>query len=119
MDANRNKREVQAGQQQSIYLAGNKNVWALTGDFGFLSAGHMGLLEAIQREIPIKILIFYNKKAAATGGQIIHKKVLYRILAGYENFITHITDPENIMEIGQVLNQVNNSDQLSIVLADY
>jgi TPP-dependent indolepyruvate ferredoxin oxidoreductase alpha subunit len=101
------------------YLAGKRDVWAVTGDFGFLAAGHMGLLEIIDRETPIKIVIFYNKEAAATGGQKIHKKIMYRILSGYENLLTNISNPNDFMEISQVLQKVKDSNQPQIVLIDY
>ncbi|NOX18784.1 MAG: hypothetical protein GXO87_10955 [Chlorobi bacterium] len=101
------------------YLAGRRDVWAMTGDFGFLASGHLGLLEIIEREIPIKIVIFYNKAAAATGGQIIHKKLMYRLLAGYDNSILQITNPRDFIEIGEVLNEAKNSNEMKIILANY
>ena len=101
------------------YKAGYKDAWALTGDFGFLAAGHMSLIEILEREIPLKIVIFYNKQAAATGGQTIHKKIMYRVLAGYDNFIKHISDPQNPFEISEVLEEANNADELRIVIVDY
>ena len=101
------------------YYAGNKKVWALSGDFGFLAAGHYGLLEALNRELPVKVVIFYNKSAGATGGQKIQKKTMLRILAGYDHFITHISNPSDPFEIQSVLEEVNSKDELQIVLVDY
>lgn len=101
------------------YLAGNKKVWALTGDFGFLSAGHLGLIEAVNRQIPVKVIIFNNKSAAATGGQKIDKKLMLRILAGYDHFINHITNPSDPFEIESVLKEVAAKDELQIVVVDY
>ncbi|GBD89635.1 acetolactate synthase 1 catalytic subunit [bacterium BMS3Abin04] len=101
------------------YKAGHKDVWALSGDFGFLAAGHMSLIEILEREIPLKIVIFYNKQAAATGGQIIHKKIMYRVLAGYNNFIKHISDPQNPFEVNEVLEEANSAEELRIVMVDY
>ncbi len=101
------------------YLAGKRDVWAVTGDFGFISAGQLGLLEAVEREIPLKILIFYNKQAAATGGQKIHKKIMIRLLAGYDNFIRHISNPNDPFEVDEVLSEVAKEDELRIVLIDY
>lgn len=101
------------------YLAGNKYVWALTGDFGFIAAGHLGLLEAANRELPIKIVIFYNKQASATGGQQINKKIMLRLLAAYEPFTKHIYNPNDPIEISQVLDEVINSCELRIVLIHY
>ena len=100
-------------------LAGKKNVWALTGDFGFIAAGHMGLLEAVQREVPIKVVIFFNKKASATGGQAISKQLMFKLLAGYEKNLRHISNTEDPFETNEVLTEVANSDELRIVLADY
>ncbi len=101
------------------YLAGKKNVWALTGDFSFISAGSLGLLEAFNREIPLKVVIFYNKKAAATGGQKIHKKLLRHLLAGYEKYLLHISNPDDLFEIDSVLNEANSSNEMKIVIVDY
>jgi len=101
------------------YLAGNKYTWALTGDFGFIAAGNLGLLEAASRNIPLKIVIFNNKQAAATGGQQIHKLLLLKILAGYQRFIKNITNPSDMIEIGEVLEEASTSDNLRIILLDY
>lgn len=101
------------------YLAGNQNVWALLGDFGFISAGHLGLLEAALRETPIKIVIFNNKVAAATGGQQIPRAALLRLLAGYDRFMTSITDSQNIFEITEVLEEANKANELRIIVVDY
>jgi len=101
------------------YLAGYKKVWALTGDFGFISAGHLGLIEVLQREIPIKILVFYNKQAASTGGQPINKKILRHLLAGYEKFMLHISNPDDPFEADSVLKEASESNELKIVIADY
>jgi TPP-dependent indolepyruvate ferredoxin oxidoreductase alpha subunit len=101
------------------YLAGFKNVWALSGDFGFISAGMIGLIEALQREIPLKIMIFYNKQAAATGGQRIDKKILRHILAGFERFIVHISNPKDPFEIENVFKEVSEINELRIIIVDY
>lgn len=100
-------------------LAGKKNVWALTGDFGFIAAGHMGLLEAAQRETPIKVIIFFNKKASATGGQSISKQLMFKLLAGYEKNLRHISNTEDPLEINEILTEVAEADELRIVLAEY
>lgn len=101
------------------FLAGNRNVWALTGDFGFIAAGQLGLLEATLRELPIKIVIFNNKVAAATGGQQIPKTTLLRILAGYNKFVRSITDGQDPFEITEVLEEASNADELRIIVIDY
>jgi TPP-dependent indolepyruvate ferredoxin oxidoreductase alpha subunit len=101
------------------YLAGYKNVWALTGDFGFLSAGHVGLLDVFNRQLPLKIVIFYNKQAAATGGQKIPKNLLKHLLAGYGNFILHVSNPNDPIELNQIISEANNSDTMKIIIIDF
>lgn len=101
------------------YLAGNLNVWALSGDFGFLAAGHMGLLEAIERNIPLKLVIFNNKIAASTGGQPVNQKILNNILAPYKDFVTLISGNDSTKSLLNQLNDMNMSDTLSILVLEY
>ncbi len=101
------------------YLAGNRHVWALTGDFGFISAGHIGLMEAVSRNVSIKIVIFNNKQAAATGGQKIDMKVLLRLLSPYEPCVKHIHNPDDPIEISEVLDEALSTDELRVVVVNY
>ncbi|MEN8193954.1 MAG: thiamine pyrophosphate-dependent enzyme [Bacteroidota bacterium] len=101
------------------FLAGNSNVWALIGDFGFIAAGHLGLLEATLRELPIKIVILNNKVAASTGNQQIPRAALLRTLAGYDKYTKSISDGMDIFEITEVLEEVDKADELRIVVVDY
>ncbi|MCF6270540.1 MAG: thiamine pyrophosphate-dependent enzyme [Melioribacteraceae bacterium] len=101
------------------YLAGNRYTWAMTGDFGFIAAGHLGLLEASLRQIPLKVVIFNNKQAAATGGQPIHRTTLYKILAGYENYIRNISNPEDPFEVTEILDEATQADELRIIIVNY
>jgi len=100
-------------------LAGYKNAWALTGDFSFIAAGHLGLIEAIQRNIPLKILIFNNEKAQATGGQPVPAGILNRILTGYEPYLRYIRNPQDSSEIEKVLQEASQAREMRIVVADY
>lgn len=101
------------------YLAGFKNVWALTGDFGFISAGTIGLIELLQRELPIKIVVFYNKQAASTGGQPINKKILRHLLAGFEKNLLHITNPSDPFEVESILKEASAANEFKIVIVDF
>jgi TPP-dependent indolepyruvate ferredoxin oxidoreductase alpha subunit len=100
-------------------LAGRRNVWAVTGDFSFIAAGHLGLLEAVQRDIPLKVLIFHNRRAQTTGGQPIPDGVLQRILGGYESHVRRISNPQDAGEIEAVLGEASSAQELRIVVADY
>lgn len=101
------------------YLAGNRHTWAMSGDFGFIAAGHLGLLEASLRQIPLKVVIFNNKQAAATGGQPIARTTLYKILAGYETHIRNISNPEDPFEVTEILDEAAQSDELRIIIVNY
>ena len=101
------------------YLAGYHDVWALTGDFSFIAAGQLGLLEAVQRRIPLKVLIFYNGKSATTGGQPIPEGILESILSGFEEQVSYIKNPQDPRAIEAVLRDANGSNELRIVIADY
>jgi TPP-dependent indolepyruvate ferredoxin oxidoreductase alpha subunit len=101
------------------YLAGTRDVWAVTGDFSFIAAGHLGLLEALQRGIPLKVLIFYNGKAETTGGQIIPENILETVLSGYSRYILRINNPDDPAEVESVLNEAKNVGEMRIVVADY
>lgn len=102
------------------YLAEKSNrIWAITGDFAFISAGHMGLIEAIQRNIPLKLAIFNNSKAGATGGQNIPPYLLETLLSGYKRFVKVIENPweERITKVA--IEEANNSEEMRILVLNY
>jgi len=99
-------------------LAGARNVWAVTGDFSFIAAGHLGLIEASERGVPLKTVIFVNGRAEATGGQPVSSRALGRLLRGYEEYVRSIpagAPPENIRE---VVAEVARSPELRILLVE-
>ncbi len=100
-------------------LAGMKRSWAFIGDFSFISAGHYGLIEALLRNAPIKVLIYANGKAQTTGGQSLDLALLETLLAGYERYILRINNPFDPAELLSVLDEANNADELRIVVAKY
>ncbi|MDX1920497.1 MAG: thiamine pyrophosphate-dependent enzyme [Candidatus Caenarcaniphilales bacterium] len=97
----------------------NETIWAVSGDFAFLAAGHLGLIEALQRNIPLKLIIFSNQQAGATGGQRIPKNVLKTILAGYKDYIKELNDLQNESAIGEALLEAQNSQEIRILLLNY
>ncbi len=101
------------------YMAGHKTVWAVTGDFSFIAAGHLGLNEAIRRNIPLKVLLFDNGKAETTGGQIIPEGTLERTLAPYGKHIIRINNPGDPEAVRAALQTAAASKTLAIVVADY
>ncbi len=101
------------------YLAGYTNAWAITGDFSFIAAGHLGLIEAWQRNIPLKVIIFNNQKAHTTGGQDITPGALQKVLEGFRDFIVEIDDPSNREQAQEVLTRVAGTERMQIVLANF
>jgi TPP-dependent indolepyruvate ferredoxin oxidoreductase alpha subunit len=97
------------------YLSGIRNVWAVTGDFSFISAGPMALLEAAQRKIPLKVMIIDNGIAATTGGQKIPEGTLEFVLSPWKEHLLFapITDPDRMEE---VIREAARSETLKIVV---
>ncbi len=101
------------------YLSGYHDAWAVSGDFAFIAAGQLGLLEALQREIPLKILLLHNGESATTGGQVIPPRMLQTVLCGYQKYLKYIHNPQDREEVISVLKQARQSEELAIVIADY
>jgi TPP-dependent indolepyruvate ferredoxin oxidoreductase alpha subunit len=101
------------------YLSGCRPAWAVTGDFSFIAAGHLGLIEAALRHIPLKVLVLYNGKAETTGGQRIPDGFLERVVKGYKDHVVCIHDPQDKNEIEDVLGKAARSDELCLVIADF
>jgi TPP-dependent indolepyruvate ferredoxin oxidoreductase alpha subunit len=101
------------------YLAGINPAWAVTGDFSFIAAGHLGLLEAVQRGVPVKVLVLSNGKAETTGGQEIPDGMLERVLRSYLEFVDYIHDPQDCDEIKNILDRASESRDLKVVVADF
>jgi TPP-dependent indolepyruvate ferredoxin oxidoreductase alpha subunit len=100
-------------------LAGFQKVWSFTGDFSFIAAGHLGLIEARLRGTPLKIIIFANGKAQTTGGQPLDLDLMENILGGYAQYVRRIKDPFNRSEILTVLEEASAAPELRIVIAEY
>ena len=101
------------------YLAGYEDAWAVTGDFSFIAAGHLGLIEARRRKIPLKVIVFYNHQAQTTGGQPIESGIMEALLKGYESALVTIKSSATSQEIAATLAQVKKAEDLQIVLVDY
>ena len=101
------------------YWADRRGVWAITGDYTFVAAGHMGLIEAVSRNIPLKVLVLYNGCAMTTGGQPLPDNVFNHVISGYQSYVRHIKSPWDIDSIQSVLKPAVKSDRLEIIVADY
>lgn len=106
------------GMAVGAYLAGAKKSWSITGDFTFFSAGVLGLTEAKIKSIPIKLVIFNNGFAGATGGQLVDEILIEEFRLINKSYITEIYTEENEEQILNKLLKVNNSKQLQIVIVN-
>jgi TPP-dependent indolepyruvate ferredoxin oxidoreductase alpha subunit len=102
-----------------FHLGGFGRAWAVTGDYAFLAAGHMGLIEALARRIPLKVLVMDNGHAMATGGQPIPAGVFEQVLAGWAPFVSRIENPRDKSAVRSVLSRAIRSDRLEIVSARF
>lgn len=100
-------------------LTGYKRCWSFIGDFSFLAAGHFALMEALLRNIPLKVLIYANGRAQTTGGQPLDLRLLDRVLEGYKEFVRLIDDPQDVAEVTRILGEANASNQLEIIVANF
>jgi TPP-dependent indolepyruvate ferredoxin oxidoreductase alpha subunit len=100
-------------------LAGHRDVWAVSGDFAFIAAGQLALLEAVQRRLPLKVLILHNGRAEATGGQPIPAGSFEAALAGYASYVLRIDHPQDRSEAIAVLERVKREPGMRIVVAEH
>jgi TPP-dependent indolepyruvate ferredoxin oxidoreductase alpha subunit len=102
-----------------FHLGGFGRSWAITGDYAFIAAGHMGLIEALARQVPLKVLLIHNGCAAATGGQPIPDRIFEQVLAGWAPFVTRLDNPQDKAEVKKTLTQAIESDRLEIMVARF
>lgn len=100
-------------------LAGKKDVWGGTGDFSFIAAGHLGLVEAATRQLPLKLFILDNGAAVVTGGQPIEPGMLDCVLAGYADAVRRIVLPATPQQIREALQEAAAATELRIVVVKY
>ncbi|HPL64040.1 MAG TPA: thiamine pyrophosphate-dependent enzyme [Syntrophales bacterium] len=100
-------------------LGASGRPWAVTGDYAFLAAGHMGLFEALARRLPLKVLIMDNGGAMATGGQPVPAGVLETAMSAWSPFVSRIDNPRDKAAVRQILARAAGSDRLEIVWARF
>jgi TPP-dependent indolepyruvate ferredoxin oxidoreductase alpha subunit len=101
------------------HLGGKRPAWAVTGDFSFLAAGHLGLVEAVHRNIPLKVLIIKNGKAETTGGHPAPSDLLERVLRPYQEYVRHIPDPGDRENVRKILWEAEHSLEMRVVVSDH
>lgn len=98
---------------------GEVPAWAVTGDFGFVSAGHLGLLETQQRDQPLNIVLLDNGRAHATGGQPVEKEAVDTVLAGHRDHVIPLDAPGDSSACREALRRAALRDDLTIVRAHF
>lgn len=100
------------------HLAGRRGVWAVTGDFAFTAAGHLGLLEAVARSAPLKVLVLHNGCSLTTGGQPLPGGVFEGLVSGWAGRVRRVRLPYGDGALRTVLRGAMDSDDLEIVVVD-
>ncbi len=98
------------------YLAGHERSWAVTGDFSFIAAGYLGLIEAASRNTPIKILVLKNDVAETTGGQPLKPDLIKSLLGGFEENTTYLSINDDLTT---ALKRAHESDRMEIVVIQF
>ena len=107
------------GMAIGAMIAGIEDAVSVTGDFSFLAAGILGFNEAILHNIPLKIIIFNNGKAHATGGQELNAALMDSFRRAHKESILDlklVNAKESQIDI--VLNSFLKRDSLSILLLE-
>ena len=98
--------------------AGARKAWAIIGDWTFTASGHLGLHEAFHQNLSVKVLIFHNRSAVATGGQALDEALFERLLTGYLDFVRRV-DAREHANLQDILQSAQRSDRMEIVVVDF
>ena len=97
-------------------LAGSSKAWSLTGDFSFLAAGILGFNECVSLNIPLKLVIFKNDFASATGGQVVSAALMQKFMVANTEDIEEIPISASPLQIARSLNRVAKSVKREILI---
>ncbi len=100
-------------------LGGCNDAWAVVGDFTFIAAGHLPLLDPGIPELPIKIILIDNGMAETTGKQLIDRDAITRALELAPGHVTHLDDPLDKDACQRALKKVESAKKIHIVVAHY
>jgi TPP-dependent indolepyruvate ferredoxin oxidoreductase alpha subunit len=107
------------GMAIGAMIAGINDSVSITGDFSFLAAGILGFNEAVLHNIPLKIIIFNNGKAHATGGQRINPALMESFRRAFNQSIIELKLAEaKGSHIEKVLKTFLKRNCLSILILD-
>lgn len=107
------------GMAIGAHLAGMDDAICITGDFSFFSAGILGFHEALIHKIPLKLVIFDNRKASATGGQEISSIMMEKFRAAHSSTIQTLDlTKASEVQIETSIKKLISSKDLSILILD-
>ena len=107
------------GMAIGAMIAGKNDAVSVTGDFSFLAAGILGFNEAVLHKIPLKLIIFNNGKAHATGGQKLNPSLMDSFRRGFNQSILDLKlSKAKESQIERVLCSFLKRKSLSILILD-
>ena len=98
---------------------GCPDAWAITGDFSFIGAGHLTLLEPDILNLPVKVVIIANLMAETTGMQRISPDDLERTLHIVDDRVTHTDCTTDSIECTRILLDAKAQPGLRVVVFHY
>jgi hypothetical protein len=66
----------------------------------------------------VKVLIFHNRSAVATGEQLLDEALFERLLMGYSDFVRRV-DSRDFSKLHDTLQSAQKSDRMEIVVVDF
>ncbi len=107
------------GMAIGAMLAGYKDAICITGDFSFFAAGILGFNEALSHNFPLKLIIFNNGKAHATGGQDLSPELIDSFCRSHKNSIIRLKLSSEVEKnIERELLKFLKKDKLSILILE-
>ena len=99
--------------------AGCRDAWAVTGDFSFIGAGHLALIEPGILDLPVKVVILDNGMSETTGGQKIPKDQLKTVLSLAGDRVTYAENSMDQRVCKEVLLDIKKQPGLRIAVFNY
>lgn len=107
------------GMAIGAMIAGFKDAVCITGDFSFLAAGILGFNEAINHNHPLKVILFNNRKAHATGGQELNSELINSFKRAHKKSITTLAlSKASEVDIEEELLKFFRKDELAVLILD-
>lgn len=94
-------------------LAGSRNVFSITGDAAFMHSGKNVIPEAVQRGVPLNIIVICNGGSQGTGGQVVPGN--FPRSSKYIQTTTVSYNDTSVVDFGRIFKFMYKSKKVSIL----